>query len=80
MTLLCTFGSLEKVIEASEEELALCPGFGPQKATRLHKVLHQHFRKPQHQKTTTTTTKLLSQSLPTTQKKNTEQEQPASEN
>lgn len=72
MTLLSTFGSLEKVIEASEEEVALCPGFGPQKATRLHKVLHQHFRKPQHQKTNT---KLLSTSSTPTQSKNNEQEQ-----
>ncbi|KAK3893037.1 hypothetical protein Pcinc_003131 [Petrolisthes cinctipes] len=50
MTLLSTFVSLERIIEASEEEMALCPGFGPQKAKRLHRVLHQHFRKPQHQK------------------------------
>ncbi|KAG7164158.1 DNA excision repair protein ERCC-1-like 2, partial [Homarus americanus] len=50
MTLLSTFGSLEKIIEATEEELSMCPGFGPQKATRLHKVLHQNFKKPQYQK------------------------------
>ncbi|KAK2150844.1 hypothetical protein LSH36_386g02007 [Paralvinella palmiformis] len=31
MTLLHTFGSLEKIVQASEEDLSLCPGFGPQK-------------------------------------------------
>jgi hypothetical protein len=24
---------------------ALCPGFGPQKAQRLHKVLHENFKR-----------------------------------
>jgi ERCC4-type nuclease len=41
MTLLNVFGSLESVIGASIEDLTLCPGFGPHKAQRLHKVLHQ---------------------------------------
>lgn len=50
MILLSTFGSLEKIVEASEEELSFCPGLGPQKASRLHKVLHQAFKKPQYQK------------------------------
>ncbi|KAK4302731.1 hypothetical protein Pmani_025196 [Petrolisthes manimaculis] len=50
MTLLSTFVSLERIIEASVEEMAVCPGFGPHKAKRLHTVLHQHFRKPHHQK------------------------------
>ncbi|KAJ4444803.1 hypothetical protein ANN_06600 [Periplaneta americana] len=43
MTLLTSFGSLEKIVRASPETLGLCPGLGPQKASRLHKVLHQPF-------------------------------------
>ncbi|XP_053645204.1 DNA excision repair protein ERCC-1 [Cherax quadricarinatus] len=50
MTLLSTFGSLEKIVQATEDELSMCPGLGPQKASRLHKILHQTFKKPQHQK------------------------------
>nr|CAD7600339.1 unnamed protein product [Timema genevievae] len=42
-TLLSTFGSLERLLRASPETLALCPGLGPSKAARLHKVLHQPF-------------------------------------
>jgi DNA excision repair protein ERCC-1 len=45
MTLLNVFGSLESVIGASIEDLTLCPGFGPHKAQRLHKVLHQTFKR-----------------------------------
>lgn len=30
---------------ATQEELSYCPGLGPQKATRLHKVLQQPFQK-----------------------------------
>lgn len=45
MTLMSTFGSLEKIAEATEEELSFCPGMGPQKAAKLHKVLHQNFKK-----------------------------------
>jgi DNA excision repair protein ERCC-1 len=41
--LLTTFGSLEKILKATPETLGLCPGLGPQKANRLHKVLHQTF-------------------------------------
>ncbi|XP_067011184.2 DNA excision repair protein ERCC-1 [Anabrus simplex] len=44
-TLLSTFGSLEKLVRATPESLALCPGLGPQKAARLYKVLHQPFLK-----------------------------------
>ena len=43
-TLINVFGSLEKITSASIEDLTLCPGFGPQKAQRLHKVLHQTFK------------------------------------
>ncbi|KAL0985523.1 hypothetical protein UPYG_G00158000 [Umbra pygmaea] len=45
ITLLSTFSSLEGIINASKEELVLCPGLGPQKARRLHDVLHQPFLK-----------------------------------
>ncbi|XP_065107882.1 DNA excision repair protein ERCC-1 isoform X2 [Paramisgurnus dabryanus] len=45
MTLLSTFSSLEGIINASKEELVLCPGLGPQKARRLYDVLHQPFIK-----------------------------------
>ena len=44
-TLLTTFGSLEKIIQASPVTLGLCPGLGPQKAHRLHKILHEPFLK-----------------------------------
>ena len=44
VTLINVFGSLEKITSASIEDLTLCPGFGPQKAQRLHKVLHQTFK------------------------------------
>ncbi|KAJ8252969.1 hypothetical protein GJAV_G00207720 [Gymnothorax javanicus] len=45
MTLLSTFSTMEGIMNASKEELALCPGLGPQKARRLHDVLHQPFLK-----------------------------------
>lgn len=44
-TLLSTFMSFNKIVEASEDELSLCPGLGPQKARRLHKVFRQPFLK-----------------------------------
>ncbi|XP_004873241.1 DNA excision repair protein ERCC-1 isoform X3 [Heterocephalus glaber] len=44
-TLLSTFGSLEQLMAASREDLALCPGLGPQKARRLFDVLHEPFLK-----------------------------------
>ncbi|XP_053463086.1 DNA excision repair protein ERCC-1 [Nycticebus coucang] len=44
-TLLATFGSLEQLIAASRDDLALCPGLGPQKARRLFDVLHEPFLK-----------------------------------
>ncbi|XP_051565884.1 DNA excision repair protein ERCC-1-like isoform X2 [Myxocyprinus asiaticus] len=37
--------SLEGIINASKEELVLCPGLGPQKARRLYDALHQAFIK-----------------------------------
>ncbi|CAN9497850.1 unnamed protein product [Ophioblennius macclurei] len=45
ITLLSTFSSVEGIISASKEDLALCPGLGPQKARRLFDVLHKPFRK-----------------------------------
>ncbi|KAK6315464.1 hypothetical protein J4Q44_G00149930 [Coregonus suidteri] len=45
ITLLSTFSSLEGIIDASKEDLVLCPGLGPQKARRLYDVLHQPFLK-----------------------------------
>ncbi|XP_037542312.1 DNA excision repair protein ERCC-1 [Nematolebias whitei] len=45
VTLLSTFSSVEGIINASKEELVLCPGLGPQKARRLHDVLHKPFLK-----------------------------------
>ncbi|XP_028847665.1 DNA excision repair protein ERCC-1 [Denticeps clupeoides] len=45
LTLLSTFSSVEGIMKASKEELELCPGLGPQKARRLHDVLHQPFLK-----------------------------------
>ena len=45
VTLLGTFLTLEAIVRASPEDLALCPGFGPNKAKKLHKVLHEHFRR-----------------------------------
>ena len=45
VTLLGTFHTLEAIIHASPEDLALCPGFGPSKAKKLHKVLHDLFRR-----------------------------------
>lgn len=45
ITLLSTFSSIEGIINASKEDLVLCPGLGPQKARRLHDVLHKPFLK-----------------------------------
>ncbi|XP_005091933.1 DNA excision repair protein ERCC-1 [Aplysia californica] len=44
-TLISHFGSLSNIIEASEEDFSLCPGFGPQKAQRLHALFHEPFRR-----------------------------------
>ncbi|BFZ02981.1 hypothetical protein BsWGS_06021 [Bradybaena similaris] len=42
-TLISHFGCVTSIIEASEEDLSLCPGFGPQKAKRLHSIFHEPF-------------------------------------
>ena len=45
MTLLSNFQTLQNIYEASEEDLSLCPGIGPQKAKRLYRVIHEKFLK-----------------------------------
>ncbi|XP_014888944.1 DNA excision repair protein ERCC-1 [Poecilia latipinna] len=45
ITLLSTFSTVEGIINASKEDLVLCPGLGPQKAKRLYDVLHKPFLK-----------------------------------
>ena len=45
VTLLGTFKTLSNIIAASPEDLALCPGFGPNKAKKLHKMLSETFRR-----------------------------------
>uniref|UniRef100_A0A8D0DSV5 DNA excision repair protein ERCC-1 n=1 Tax=Salvator merianae TaxID=96440 RepID=A0A8D0DSV5_SALMN len=45
LSLLSTFGSIANIIQASKEDLSLCPGIGPQKARRLFDVLHEPFLK-----------------------------------
>ncbi|XP_013911892.1 PREDICTED: DNA excision repair protein ERCC-1 [Thamnophis sirtalis] len=45
LSLLSTFGSLANIVQASKEDLSLCPGVGPQKAKRLFDVLHEPFLK-----------------------------------
>ena len=45
VTLLGTFKTLSNIITASADDLALCPGFGPNKAKKLHKVFSENFRR-----------------------------------
>ncbi|XP_075581563.1 LOW QUALITY PROTEIN: DNA excision repair protein ERCC-1 [Pelecanus crispus] len=45
LSLLNAFGSLAAMVDASREDLSLCPGVGPQKAKRLFDVLHEPFLK-----------------------------------
>ena len=45
VTLLGTFKTLGAIIKASPEDLALCPGLGPNKAKKLHKVFSEQFRR-----------------------------------
>ena len=40
LTLLRTFGSLERVAQCSVEELLLCPGLGDRKARSLYNTFH----------------------------------------
>jgi len=43
-TLISVFGTLEGIVNASIEELTLCPGFGPHKAQKLRKALNESFK------------------------------------
>ena len=43
LTLMSTFGSFERIINAPTEALALCPGFGEQKVRRLQQAFTQPF-------------------------------------
>ncbi|XP_013412183.1 DNA excision repair protein ERCC-1-like [Lingula anatina] len=52
MTLISNFGSIENIINTSEEELSFCPGLGPQKAQRLHALFHEPFLKSKKRKLT----------------------------
>ena len=45
VTLLSTFGTLKDTMEATVDELQLCPGFGAQKAERIRTVLRTPFKK-----------------------------------
>jgi len=45
MTLIGTFKNLGEIIQATPEDLAVCPGFGPNKAQKLHKVLNESFKR-----------------------------------
>ncbi|KAJ3057171.1 Excision repair cross-complementation group 1 [Rhizophlyctis rosea] len=43
VTLTSTFGSLQKIIQASPDDLSSCPGFGQQKVRRLYEAFNQPF-------------------------------------
>jgi DNA excision repair protein ERCC-1 len=43
LTLRSTFGSLDRIINAPTEAIALCPGFGEQKVRRLQQAFTQPF-------------------------------------
>ena len=49
-TLLHAFGSLETILNASNEQLCVCPGLGSLKAQRLYQSFNQSFKR-QKQKT-----------------------------
>ncbi|XP_014481105.1 PREDICTED: DNA excision repair protein ERCC-1 [Dinoponera quadriceps] len=42
-TLLSTFSTLDSIVRAQPNNLALCPGFGLHKAQKLYKALHEPF-------------------------------------
>jgi DNA excision repair protein ERCC-1 len=50
LTLKSTFGSLEHIINAPTEALALCPGFGEQKVRRLQQAFTQPFIVEKHKR------------------------------
>ncbi|XP_074594957.1 DNA excision repair protein Ercc1 [Brevipalpus obovatus] len=43
LQLVSNFESLEKIVSADADTLAMCPGLGPQKAERLYKAFHAPF-------------------------------------
>ncbi|EDV19526.1 uncharacterized protein TRIADDRAFT_61989 [Trichoplax adhaerens] len=43
ITLQSTFGSMDNIISASVQDLALCPGIGLQKAKRIHALFREPF-------------------------------------
>ncbi|RWS29801.1 DNA excision repair protein ERCC-1-like protein [Leptotrombidium deliense] len=45
ITLISTFESLEDIIKSPPENIALCTGFGTQKAERLHQLFHRPFKR-----------------------------------
>jgi DNA excision repair protein ERCC-1 len=45
MTLLTNFGTLSNLIQASENKLNSCPGFGQKKAAKMYKVFNESFLK-----------------------------------
>ncbi|XP_055875276.1 DNA excision repair protein ERCC-1-like [Biomphalaria glabrata] len=51
LTLISHFGTLANVMDSSEEDLSLCPGFGPQKAKRLHSIFYEPFIKMPYKET-----------------------------
>ncbi|CAF3459873.1 unnamed protein product, partial [Rotaria sp. Silwood2] len=44
-TLLHGFGSLEKILNSSNEQLCVCPGLGTLKAQRLYQSFNQPFKR-----------------------------------
>lgn len=45
VTLLSNFGSMRNIINASKEDIEVCPGFGELKAQRLHKAFYESFKR-----------------------------------
>lgn len=45
ITLLSTFGSVQKIMSTSKDDFCLIPGFGPQKAQRLYDAFQEPFLK-----------------------------------
>ena len=43
-SLLALYGTFDSIITASEEDITLCPGLGPQKAQKLYQLFHEPFK------------------------------------
>lgn len=54
MVLLSTFGTLEKIIQASVTDLSMCPGMGPLKAKRLYDAFQKPLKNEKRKKTSDT--------------------------